>query len=98
MEHVNDTNIKQSEEAMYEITVLVASIQQLCSDACQNSEANHEAYAQICAIRHLASLAGYNADLAIGKLSNGPGVYGDAEKWLCSPAYNKLSQQPAVMA
>jgi len=97
MEHANDTDLKKAEWAMCEVTNIVMSIQQLCSDACQSTADNAEATAQITAIRHLTDLAGYHADLAISKIGNDPGVYGNAEGWLCSPAYKSLSQQPAAL-
>ena len=92
-----DMKIRQAELALTEVTILATNIKQLSADALETAGANESLAAQLSSICELASLTGYHTDLTINNLCGSPGAM-TSEEWLCSPAYNKLSQQPAVLA
>jgi len=93
----DETDIKQAETTLYEVSDLAKSIKELSADAIQYIGANDLVAAQLNSIYHMASLSGYHADLAIKKLSGGLCSM-DTEEWLCSPRYNGLAKQEPATA
>jgi len=97
MTQPSETDIKQAETTLTGISDLATNIKTLSEDALEHIGANDLVAAQLSSISHMASLAGYYADLAEKKLSGGPGCM-STEQWLCSPRYNDLTKQDAATA
>jgi len=92
-----ENDIKQALLAIYEVSDLAQSIKQLSLDSIEEAGEAHGVSAKLSAIDSLASLAGYNTELAIKKIGGGPGVM-STEQWLCSPRYNDLAKQEPATA
>jgi len=93
----SETDIEQAETTLNEVSDLATNIRTLSEDALQHIGANDLVAAQLSSISHMASLAGYFADLAEKKLTGSPGCM-STEEWLCSPRYNDLAKQAPAIA